>query len=40
VGLQADAQARFRAEHFEAALRLTHSARAFAHRALRLARER
>ena len=34
--LEAQAQAQFRSDHFEASLRLTLSARAFAHRAIRL----
>ena len=37
--LQADASAQFRAEHFEAGIRLTQSARAIAQRAIRIARE-
>lgn len=36
VDLQTQAQAQFQASHFEASLRLTLSARAFAHRAIRL----
>ena len=36
VDLQAEGWAQFRAEHFESALRLTQSARTFAHRAIRL----
>ena len=35
--LQAEAYAQFRADHFEASLRLTQSARTIAHRAIRLA---
>lgn len=37
VEIEAEAWAQFRAEHFEASLRLTQSARTFAHRAIRLA---
>jgi tetratricopeptide (TPR) repeat protein len=37
VELQAEAWVQFRAEHFEASLRLTQSARTFAHRAIRIA---
>lgn len=37
IELQAEAWAQFRADHLEATLRLTQSARAFAHRALRIA---
>lgn len=36
IDLQAEAVHEFRAEHYEASLRLTTSARAFAHRAIRL----
>lgn len=38
--LEAEAWVEFRAEHFEASLRLTQSARAMAHRALRLSQDR
>jgi len=37
VELETEAWSQFRAEHFEASLRLTQSARTFAHRAIRLA---
>ncbi len=37
IELQAEAWVQFRADHFEASLRLTQSARTFAHRALRIA---
>lgn len=37
IELEADAWTQFRADHFEASLRLTQSARTFAHRAIRLA---
>src|SRR5262245_12934680 len=37
VEVEAEAWTQFRAEHFEASLRLTQSARTFAHRAIRLA---
>jgi len=37
IEVQAEAWVQFRADHFEASLRLTQSARTFAHRAIRLA---
>jgi hypothetical protein len=37
IEVEAEALAQFRADHFEASLRLTQSARTFAHRAIRLA---
>jgi len=37
IEVEAEAWTQFRAEHFEASLRLTQSARTFAHRAIRLA---
>jgi hypothetical protein len=40
IELQSQAEAQFRMEHFEASLRLTQSARAFAHRAIRLCQNR
>lgn len=40
IEVQAEAWVQFRAEHFEASLRLTQSARTFAHRAIRIAGER
>jgi hypothetical protein len=40
VELQSQAEVQFRLDHFEASLRLTQSARAFAHRAMRLSQGR
>jgi hypothetical protein len=37
IEVQAEAWVQFRADHFETSLRLTQSARTFAHRAIRLA---